>query len=144
MHNSLWVQVKLSFWTVGLQLLLGFVFALLLNIRSQLPGGAAHRLPDPDGAAADRGGDHLEGPLHARHQPVPLGLRGLGFPVPSLITHPNWALTAIIIADIWEWFPFTMLMILAALQMMPEEYIEAAKVDGANVWQMTLYVTLPY
>jgi len=37
-----------------------------------------------------------------------------------------------------------MLMILAALQMMPEEYIDAAKIDGATVWQTTLYVTLPY
>ena len=68
----------------------------------------------------------------------------LGFVVPSLITDPGWALWAIIIADIWEWFPFVMLMILSALQMMPEEYIEAAKIDGANVWQMTWYVTMPY
>ncbi len=35
-HNSLWVQAKLSFWTVSLQLLLGFAFALLLNIRSSV------------------------------------------------------------------------------------------------------------
>src|SRR5919106_737909 len=68
----------------------------------------------------------------------------LGWDVPSLITHADWALTAIIIADTWEWFPFTMLMILAALQMMPEEYVDAAKIDGAGVVQMTLYVTLPY
>ena len=67
-----------------------------------------------------------------------------GWDVPALITHADWALTAIIIADTWEWFPFTMLMILAALQMMPEEYIDAAKIDGATVWQTTLYVTLPY
>ncbi len=51
---------------------------------------------------------------------------------------------AIIVADTWEWFPFTMLMILAALQMMPEEYVDAAKIDGASLLQMTLYVTLPY
>ena len=52
--------------------------------------------------------------------------------MPALITDANWALTAIIIADTWEWFPFTMLMILAALQMMPEEHIDAARVDGAS------------
>ena len=52
--------------------------------------------------------------------------------MPALITHADWALTAIIIADTWEWFPFTMLMILAALQMMPEEYVDAAKIDGAS------------
>ena len=65
--------------------------------------------------------------------------------VPSLITYPDYAaLMAIIIADIWEWFPFVMLMILAALQMMPEEYLDAAKIDGANAWQTTVYITLPY
>ena len=58
--------------------------------------------------------------------------------MPALITDPNWALTAIIIADTWEWFPFTMLMVLAALQMMPQELLDAAKVDGASPWQLTL------
>jgi len=56
---------------------------------------------------------------------------------------PHWALTSIIIADTWEWFPFTMLMVLAALQMMPQELLDAAKVDGASPWQLTRYVTLP-
>ena len=37
------------------------------------------------------------------------------------------ALWAIIIADIWEWFPFTMLMFLA-LQMIPDEPLEASKI----------------
>jgi multiple sugar transport system permease protein len=68
----------------------------------------------------------------------------LGWNVPALITHADWALTAIIIADTWEWFPFTMLMILAALQMMPEEHVEAARVDGATAWQTTWHITLPY
>ena len=64
--------------------------------------------------------------------------------MPALITDPNWALTAIIIADTWEWFPFTMLMVLAALQMMPQELLDAAKVDGASPWQVTRHVTLPF
>ena len=70
--------------------------------------------------------------------------RALGWNVPALITDPNWALTAIIIADTWEWFPFTMLMVLAALQMMPQELLDAAKVDGASPWQLTRHVTLPF
>ena len=45
--------------------------------------------------------------------------QALGWRVPALITDANWALTSIIIADTWEWFPFTMLMVLSALQMMP-------------------------
>ena len=64
--------------------------------------------------------------------PLHWAIQALGWHMPALITDANWALTAIIIADTWEWFPFTMLMILAALQMMPEEHIDAARVDGAS------------
>ena len=45
--------------------------------------------------------------------------KALGWHLPTFITDPNWALPAIIAADTWEWFPLTMLMVLAALQTMP-------------------------
>ena len=62
-----------------------------------------------------------------------LGL--LGLPQPAWLAHPRLALPAIIVADVWEWFPFTMLMLLAALQMLPREPLEAARIDGAGPWQ---------
>jgi multiple sugar transport system permease protein len=68
----------------------------------------------------------------------------IGLPVGSLITNPDTALMAIVIAESWEWFPFTMLMVLAALQMMPQELLDAAKVDGASPWQLTRHITLPF
>lgn len=42
--------------------------------------------------------------------------QALGWDVPALITDADRALTAIVVADTWQWFPFTMLMILATLQ----------------------------
>jgi multiple sugar transport system permease protein len=143
-HNSLWVQAKLSFWTVGLQLLLGLLFALLLNLRSRLLTAlrTAFLIPmvlPPIVVAI------IWKVLYTPDiSPFWALFRAFGWDVPAPITDPDWALTAIIIADTWEWFPFTMLMILAALQMMPEEHVDAAKIDGASAWQMTLYVTLPY
>jgi len=144
LHNSVWVQIKLSFWTVVLQLLIGLALALLLNSRSGLIEAlrTVFLIPmvlppivvaiiwkviyTPDIS-----------PMHGI-------FRALGWNVPALITDPQWALTSIIIADTWEWFPFTMLMVLAALQMMPQELIDAAKVDGASPWQLTRYITLPF
>jgi multiple sugar transport system permease protein len=144
LHHSLWVQVKLSFWTVLLQVLIGLLVALLLNMRSGLIEAlrTVFLIPmvlppivvaiiwkviyTPDIS-----------PMHGL-------FRSLGLNVPALITDPDWALTAIIVADTWEWFPFTMLMVLAALQMMPQEIIDAAKVDGATPLQMTFYITLPF
>jgi multiple sugar transport system permease protein len=64
--------------------------------------------------------------------------------MPSLTSSVDFALIAIIIADTWEWLPFTFLMVLAALQTIPEEFSEAALVDGANRFQIFYYVTLPF
>ncbi|MEI6201125.1 MAG: sugar ABC transporter permease [Enhydrobacter sp.] len=142
--NSVWVQIKLSFWTVSLQLLIGLGVALLLNIKSRLLEAlrTVFLIPmvlppivvaiiwkviyTPDIS-----------PMHGL-------FKAIGWNVPALITNPDWALTAIIIADTWEWFPFTMLMVLAALQMLPQELLDAAKVDGASPWQLTRHVTLPF
>ncbi len=142
--NSVWVQIKLSFWTVSLQLLIGVGLALLLNIKSRLLEAlrTAFLIPmvlppivvaiiwkviyTPDIS-----------PMHGI-------FRAIGWNVPALITNPDWALTSIIIADTWEWFPFTMLMVLAALQMVPQEMLDAAKVDGASSWQTTRHITLPF
>jgi len=144
LHDSLWTQAKLSFWTVGLQLILGFLFALLLNIRSSLLRALRTVFLIPMVLPPIVVAIIWKVLYTPDISPFYWLFAELGWDVPSLITHADWALTAIIVADTWEWFPFTMLMILAALQMMPEEHIDAARIDGANVVQMTLYVTLPY
>ncbi len=144
LHDSLWTQAKLSFWTVGLQLILGFLFALLLNIRSSVLEALRTVFLIPMVLPPIVVAIIWKVLYTPDISPFYYLFAQLGWDVPSLITSADWALTAIIVADTWEWFPFTMLMILAALQMMPEEYIDAAKIDGAGVVQMTLYVTLPY
>jgi multiple sugar transport system permease protein len=142
--NSLWVQAKLSFWTVGLQMLIGIVFALLLNLRSGLLQAlrTVYLVPmvlPPIVVAI------IWKVLYTPDiSPFYWGFKALGWNVPALITDPNWALPAIIAADTWEWFPLTMLMVLAALQTVPEELVDAARVDGANAWQATIHVLLPY
>ncbi|WP_397518578.1 carbohydrate ABC transporter permease [Rhodococcus pyridinivorans] len=50
---------------------------------------------------------------------------------------------AIIVADVWKTAPFMALLILAGLQMIPQDVYEAAKVDGANAWQRFKMITLP-
>lgn len=53
------------------------------------------------------------------------------------------ALPAVIVASVWRGFPFWFVSILAALQSIPKELYEAARVDGANAWQRFRDVTLP-
>jgi multiple sugar transport system permease protein len=49
----------------------------------------------------------------------------------------------IVMVDVWEWTPFMLLAILAALQALPVEIYEAAAVDGASRFQMFCKMTLP-
>jgi multiple sugar transport system permease protein len=144
LHQSLWTQAKLSFWTVALQLIIGLGFALLLNIRSTLLQALRTVFLIPMVLPPIVVAIIWKVLYTPDISPFYWIFQELGWNVPALITHADWALTAIIIADTWEWFPFTMLMILAALQMMPEEHVEAARVDGATAWQTTWHITLPY
>lgn len=57
---------------------------------------------------------------------------------------PMRALNMILIADTWKVLPFYVLMFLAALQTIPGELYESAKIDGAGAWGRFLHVTLPF
>ena len=56
---------------------------------------------------------------------------------------PDTALLAIIIVDVWKTTPFMALLSLAALQLLPGEVYEAARVDGINPVKRFFYITLP-
>ncbi len=63
-------------------------------------------------------------------------------PVPWLRSSA-WALWAVIIIGIWRATPYYMVIFLAGLQAIPEEYYEAAQIDGANGWAQFRHITLP-
>jgi sorbitol/mannitol transport system permease protein len=52
--------------------------------------------------------------------------------------------TAIITTLVWQWTPFMMLILLAGLQSQSNDVLEAARVDGANAWQIFTRMTLPH
>ena len=56
----------------------------------------------------------------------------------------DMALPSIVLMDVWQTTPFFMLVILAGLQSMDQNAVEAAKVDGANGRQLFRYITLPH
>ena len=70
-----------------------------------------------------------------------LGLFGVE-PIPWL-SNTHWAMAAIIILDVWKNTGFAMLVFLAGLQSIPNEYYEAAQLDGANERQLFFRITIP-
>jgi len=60
------------------------------------------------------------------------------------ISNPDIAIYSVILAAIWRWFPFDMVMLLAGLQTVDSELLDAAAVDGANRIQQFIHVVLPH
>ncbi|ETI65959.1 carbohydrate ABC transporter permease [Neobacillus vireti] len=60
------------------------------------------------------------------------------------LSDPNWAMVSVIVANVWYGITFFAIMILAALQSIPDELFEAAKIDGANYVQQLFKITIPY
>jgi multiple sugar transport system permease protein len=62
----------------------------------------------------------------------------------GFLASPGWAMTSVIIANVWYGVTFFAIMIIAALQSVPKELYEAAAVDGASRLRRFWHVTLPH
>jgi multiple sugar transport system permease protein len=76
---------------------------------------------------------------------ISAGLQGLGLiqPNASLLAQSSTALGGVLLAEIWQWTPFMVLIMLAGLRSLPKEPFEAAAIDGATPVQAFFKLTLP-
>ena len=70
-------------------------------------------------------------------------LRLVGINGPGWLTDPAWALMSIAMVDVWKGIGIATLIFIAGLVAIPQEYYEAARVDGATAWQRFRTITLP-
>jgi multiple sugar transport system permease protein len=70
-------------------------------------------------------------------------LRLVGIPYAPILDSPRLAMLGIILLSVWKGTPAYMVIFLAGLRAIPVDYYEAATVDGANVRQRFLYITMP-
>jgi multiple sugar transport system permease protein len=61
----------------------------------------------------------------------------------AILANQEWAVWAVILTDVWQWTPLMMMILLAGLQSLPIEPLEAAVADGASRLQVFWYVMLP-
>jgi multiple sugar transport system permease protein len=66
-----------------------------------------------------------------------------GLPGQDWLGDPRLALASVIVVDVWHWTPFVFLLLLAAIESLPQEVEEAARIDGAGPWQAFRHVTFP-
>jgi multiple sugar transport system permease protein len=75
---------------------------------------------------------------------IPHAARALGGHPPIFLGDPHTALYAVVATEVWRASPFMVLVLLAALQALPQELTEAAEVDGATSLQVFRHITLPF
>lgn len=143
--NSLFVTFRFSFISVIFELILGIGIALVLN-KNFVGRGFVRGLmilpwamPSIVNAAMWKWIYNADyGVLNA------LALKlGLIDQYMIWLADPFWSTVLIILANVWKETPFTVLMLLAALQTIPDELYEAARVDGSSGWQSFMKITLP-
>jgi multiple sugar transport system permease protein len=81
--------------------------------------------------------------FHTRYGFLNYGLDWIGIGPIDWMGDPKWAMPAIVIMAVWKNFGYNMIILLAALQSIPEDLYEAARIDGASYWQQFRHVTLP-
>lgn len=143
--SAIWNTVIIVLVSDGLKLAIGLGLALLVN--QHLPGRGIFRsiLMLPWAMPA------FVAFLTWRvlYQPIGGGINlvlnstGLHVGVIDWLGQRSTAMFSVILASVWRGFPFWFISILAALQAVPTELYEAAKIDGANNWQRFWTVTVP-
>lgn len=137
--------LKFTVTTVVLELLIGFTAALIMNKAFKGKGlvRAAILIPwaIPTSVSAMMW-KFIYNDQYGLFNDV-LSRLGLIDNYKAWLSTSDGSFMALVITDIWKTAPYMALLILAGLQMVPEDMYEAAKIDGANVFQKFFYVTLP-
>ena len=137
--NMVWYVLAIS-----IEYVIAFGLALLLHaqIRARKFWRVAFLLPlmlSPVAVSWMIGRSMLE----ARFGPVARLMRDLGWENPSFFADPTLARAMIMMMDAWTWIPLMMVILLAGLQALDRQVLEAARVDGANGWQLFREVIFP-
>jgi len=145
LFNALVINITYTVVCLTVQLVLGFLIALLLDTDERGFGvmralfSLALVIPP---AITGMMFKMMEDPQFGMIAWVLEKFHILSREVPILAT-PELALTGVMIADIWQWTPFITLIFLAGMRGLPKEPFESAVIDGASQWKITTRFTIP-
>lgn len=144
-HSSLGVTFVFSVISVALETLIGFAVAVLMN--QVFPGRGLVRtaILIPFAFPTIVSGQIWLLMFNAQNGILTylMQVTHILAPGDSLLRTPSGLVTASIIIDVWKTTPFMALLLLAGLQVIPNELYEAAGVDGSSRWQQFWTITLP-
>ncbi len=144
-----WISVKnnlvFTITSVILETILGLSFALILNQHLPFKGVFRSIMILPWAIPAVVGAKMWEWMFHDQNGIINELLLSLGIISEKIawLANSHTSMGAIIFADVWQATPFMTLMCLAALQTLPLNIFDAARVDGSSIFQRFWYITLP-
>jgi len=144
--GSLWVSIKWVAYTVSLQLLFGMLLALALYRKFRGQGAVRTILFSPWAVSGILVSmlwvlltNENMGFINSFMMDIGLWQKGIAW-----TGNVKTVFAAIVSAEVWRGLPFFIIILLAALQSIPLEMFDSARVDGANSFRIFYSITLPY
>ena len=143
--RAVWNTVRFAVISVVCETVLGMVVALALNAEFRGRGIVRAAILIPWAIPTIVSAKMWQWMLNDQFGIINVVLLNLGLIDAKIAwtASADTAMVAVLIVDIWKTTPFMALLILAALQMLPREILEVARLDGASPWQIFWRVTLP-
>ena len=145
--DTFWKSIRLTLvWclcVVSIQMALGFLFAMMLDTRARVVGLLRTLIVIPVFISPIAMGLTWQFMFEPVTGVINYFLELLGLPGGTWHTSTDTALMAVMIADIWQWTPFVTLILLAGMQGISPEVIEAARLDRVRGWQYITKIVIP-
>lgn len=144
-RQALWNTLKFTVVSVSLETVLGLAIALIIHSNFRGRGLVRTAILIPWAIPTVVSAKMWQWMLNDVYGVINvLGVKlGLLSQKVAFLARPELLLPSIIAVDVWKTTPFMALLLLAGLQMIPEELYEAASIDGASGWQQFWSITLP-
>ncbi|TAK23943.1 MAG: sugar ABC transporter permease [Chloroflexota bacterium] len=141
---ALWNTFVFTAGSVSLQFLLGLGFALLMSREFRGHGVIRTCLMLPLFLTPSIVALNWSFMFYPRTGVIPWLLSLVGAPANyPYLADPNTAMASLIVVEVWRATPFMFIILLAGIQSLPQETLEAAAIDGANAWQTLRHIMLP-
>ena len=144
-RQALWNTLKFTVVSVSLETVLGLAIALIIHSNFRGRGLVRTAILIPWAIPTVVSAKMWQWMLNDVYGVINvLGVKlGLLSQKVAFLARPELLLPSIIAVDVWKTTPFMALLLLAGLQMIPEELSEASSIDGASRWQQFWSITLP-
>jgi trehalose/maltose transport system permease protein len=143
--EAVWNTVYFAVVSVTIETVLGLVIALVLNASFRARGLVRAAVLIPWAIPTIVSAKMWGWMLHDQYGIVNDLLLRVGLIAAPIAwtADPDWVMTSVILVDVWKTTPFMALLLLAALQMLPRDCYEAARIDGVHPVRVFVRITLP-